>query len=110
MIEAIAASEDVQFYRLIITRLQPKIFPIINVNYATVDLFSQTRSHMLFCATFQWLQEEFLLYFDKWEQSVTARKGFEDQASKEDDDYPRNTPYRIKVNGNVCNSLLYVYT
>jgi len=49
-----------------------------------------------------------LPYFDKWEQSITKRTGFEDQAKKMM--ITQETLHGIKVNGNVCNSLCTCYS
>ena len=59
---------------------------------------------LIMFAIFQWLQEEFLPYFDKWQESVTARTGFEDPEKKMMM-ITQETLHGIKVNGNVCNFL-----
>ena len=38
--------------------------------------------YLIFYATFQWLEEDFLGYLDDWEKAVKERKGFTDEEKK----------------------------
>ena len=63
-------------------------------------------SMIIMFAIFQWLQE-FFPYFNKWEQSVTAKTGFEDQAKKMMI-ITRETFHGIKVNGKSMQLFVYM--
>ena len=58
---------------------------------------------------FQWLENEFLPYLDRWEKSVIDRQGFSDQAKKRMM-LSTETLLGLRVTGNVCCMCYYNLT